>query len=271
MFIPNHSAQLYTVDFGSGPRTLLAQGGWTGSWELWTESFQSLSKSWRTVAYDHRGTGATIAPVDSISMENMVDDLFAVMDNLNIEKCVLAAESAGGMVAVQAVLQQPQRFEGLVLVDALLHREENEGITGFVQALKADYGKTIEQFVDACVPESEPNSAEVRHWGRKILFRASPESAIQLIQCTYGIDLRPRLAGIQIPTLILHGAQDAIVPLSDSEFVASQIPNNHFYILQAAGHVPTMTRPLEVAEQINQYYLRDGGKHDIDIYNSQSR
>jgi pimeloyl-ACP methyl ester carboxylesterase len=256
MFIPNHSAQLYTVDFGSGPRALLAQGGWTGSWELWTEPFQSLSRSWRTVAYDHRGTGATIAPVDSITMENMVDDLFAVLDSLNIEKCVLAAESAGGMVAVQAVLQQPQRFEGLVLVDALLHREENEGTAKFVQALKADYSNTIEQFVDACVPESEPHCAEIRHWGRKILFRATPESAIQLIQCTYGIDLRPGLAGIQIPTLILHGAQDAIVPLSDSEFAATRIPINDFHVFQATGHVPTMTRPLEVAERIHQYYSK---------------
>jgi pimeloyl-ACP methyl ester carboxylesterase len=257
MFIQNHSAQLYTVDFGSGPRTLLAQGGWTGSWELWTEPLQGLSKSWRTVAYDHRGTGATVAPVDSITMENMVDDLFAVMDNLNIEKCILAAESAGGMVAVQAVLQQPQRFEGLVLVDALLHREESEGIAGFVQALKMDYSKTIEQFVNACVPETEPNCGEVRNWGRKILFRASPESAIQLIQCTYGIDLRSRLAQIPLPTLILHGDQDAIVPLSDSEFAATQIPVNHFHVFQATGHVPTMTRPLEVAEQIRQYFLDD--------------
>jgi pimeloyl-ACP methyl ester carboxylesterase len=78
-----------------------------------------------------------------------------------------------------------------------------------------------------------------------------------LIQCTYGIDLRPRLAGLQIPTLILHGAQDAIVPLSDSEFVATQIPINDFHLFQATGHVPTMTRPLEVAEQIHQFYLRD--------------
>ncbi len=51
--------------------------------------------------------------------------------------------------------------------------------------------------------------------GRKFLFHASRELAIQLIQCTYGIDLRPRLAGIQTPTLILHGAEDAIVPPRD--------------------------------------------------------
>ena len=94
MFIEHDQAQLYAVDFGAGPQTLLAHGGWIGSWELWAEPFAYLSKSWRTAAYDHRGSGATIAPVESITMENMAAALFAVMDKLEIQKCILAGESA---------------------------------------------------------------------------------------------------------------------------------------------------------------------------------
>ncbi len=254
MFIPHNNAQLYTVEFGNGPRTFVAHGGWTGSWELWTEPFTHLSKTWRTVAYDHRGTGATIAPVESISIEYMVADLFAVMDKMNIETCVLGAESAGGLVAVNAVLQQPDRFAGLVLVDALMHNADNGSNTGFIQGLKTNYTATIGGFVDACVPETEPNSTEIRSWGRKILARATSESAIRLIECTHAIDLRPQLAQIQIPTLIIHGDADVIVPLSNSEYMAAQIPNSHLHVVQGAGHVPTTTRPLEVAQAINQYF-----------------
>lgn len=254
MFIPHNNAQLYTVEFGNGPRTLVAHGGWTGSWELWTEPFTRLSKSWRTVAYDHRGTGTTIAPVESISIENMVADLFAVLDTLNIEKCVLAAESAGGMVAVNAVLQHPERFDGLVLVDALLHNENDASGAGFIQGLKTNYTATIGGFVDACVPTNEQNSTEIRSWGRKILSRATSESAIRLLECTYGIDLRPKLSQIQHRTLIIHGDADAIVPLSDSEYMASQIPNSQLHVFRGAGHVPTVTRPIEVAQVINQYF-----------------
>jgi pimeloyl-ACP methyl ester carboxylesterase len=131
MFLAHNSAQLYIVEFGDGPRTIVAQGGWTGSWELWAGPLQTLSKTWHTVAYDHRGTGATIAPVDSINLENMVSDLFAVLDGMAIETCVLAAESAGGMVAVTAALEQPHRFEGLVLVDVLLHKEDDGSDAAF--------------------------------------------------------------------------------------------------------------------------------------------
>lgn len=252
MFISHNSAQLYTVQFGSGPRTILAHGGWTGSWELWTGPFQYLSQTWRTVAYDHRGTGATIAPVETISVEAMVADLFAVMDKLEIETCVLAAESVGGVMAVSAVLQQPQRFTGLVLVDVLLHKEDGSD-AAFNHGLKTNFEATLARFADACVPETEPNSWEIRSWGKKILARASPEASIRLNECTYGIDLRSRLADIQLPTLILHGDQD-FVPLKDSEFIASQIPGSHLHILRGAGHVPTMTRPREVAQKIDQFF-----------------
>ena len=254
MFIPHNSAQLYTVEFGGGPRTILAHGGWTGSWELWAGPFNQLSRSWRTVAYDHRGTGATIAAVDSISVQSMLDDLFAVMDKMDIDKCVLAAESAGGIVAVTAVLQQPQRFDGLVLVDALLHNADDGSDAAFIQGLKTNFPATIGGFADACVPESEPNSAEIRSWGRKILARATPESAIRLLECTHDVDVRPRLAEIDVPTLVIHGDCDALVPVSDSEYMASQIPRSYLHIVKGAGHVPTMTRPNDVADIINQYF-----------------
>jgi pimeloyl-ACP methyl ester carboxylesterase len=254
MFIHHNTAHLYTVEFGSGPQTIIAHGGWTGSWELWAGPFHSLSKTWRTIAYDHRGTGATIAPVESISIEAMVDDLFTVMDHMDVEKCVLAAESAGGIVAVTAVLQQPERFSGLVLVDALLHNKDDNSDAAFIQGLKTNFHGTIGGFTDACVLETEVNSPEIRSWGRKILARATPESAVRLLECTHGIDLRPQLSQIRISTLIIHGDEDVIVPPSDSEFMASQVQNSQLHIINGVGHVPTMTCPDKVAQLIDQAF-----------------
>ncbi len=256
MFIQNGDAQLYTVEFGSGPRTILSHGGWTGSWELWTEPFAHLSRTWRTVAYDHRGSGVTFSPVESITMENMVSDIFAVMDKMGIEKCVLAGESAGGMVVTNAALQQPHRFEGLVLVDAMLHNEAGKN-ENFIRGLKANYQMACAGFVDACVPEDEPNAKEIRSWGRKILARAASDSAIRLLEYSQGIDLRPSISSIQIPTLIFHGTQDVIIPQSASDYAASQIPNSKLHLFQGAGHVPTMTHPHELADEINTFFSSD--------------
>jgi pimeloyl-ACP methyl ester carboxylesterase len=252
MFIQNQDAQIYTVAFGSSPRALMALGGWAGSWEVWTETFTYLSESWRAIAFDHRGTGATLAPVESISLQTMVNDVFVVLDALAVEQCVLAAESAGGMVAILAALQQPERFSGLVLVDAPYYRPMPEGQDPFVTNLKRDFAATIGWFVDTCVPE--PDSDAIRHWGRQILGRASQAAAIQLWESTLGMDLRSQVGQISQPTLILQGDADAFVTVKEAEWLAANIPNNHFHILKGAGHVPTVTRPREVADAVNQFF-----------------
>jgi pimeloyl-ACP methyl ester carboxylesterase len=254
MFISAVDAEIFTVEFGNGPRTLVAHGGWAGSWELWTLPFAVLSKTWRTIAYDHRGAGATVAPTESISLQAMVNDLFAVLDALNVKTCVLAAESAGVVVALSAALQQPQRFEGLVLIDGLYHQPMPTGPDPFVLGLRADFETTIGRFVDACVAETEPKSAAIRRWGRQILRRSSMPSAVRLYEAMFGVDLRPEIARITQPTLIIHGDRDALVPLEASQWLAAHLPHNALHVVQGAGHVPTVTRPHEVAQAINQYF-----------------
>ncbi len=252
MFITHDGAQLFTVSFGTAPRTLVAHGGWTGSWELWTLPFGPLSASWRTVAYDHRGTGTTVAPAGSISLDALVADLFAVLDAFNIERCVLAAESAGAVVALTAALQAPQRFSGLVLVDGLYYQPAPAGEHPFVTALKANYPAAIAQFVDNCVTPSTGEA--VRRWGRQILERAPQDSAIRLFEVMLGIDLRAQLSQIQLPVLVIHGEHDRLLPLDAARWLVGQLPNARLHVVSGAGHVPTVTHPDEVAAAIDSFF-----------------
>ncbi|HNS01945.1 MAG TPA: alpha/beta fold hydrolase [Anaerolineae bacterium] len=109
MFVDIGNAKIYTTAFGSTTAPVIVGiGGWIGSWELWAEPFAILSRSWRTIAFDHRGTGATLAPVESITFDRLVNDVFAVLDAYAVEQCVLAAESAGALTALGAALRNPQ-------------------------------------------------------------------------------------------------------------------------------------------------------------------
>jgi aminoacrylate hydrolase len=252
MFITHADAQLYTVAFGKGPRTLLALGGWVGSWDLWAETFRVLSQSWRTAAFDHRGCGATLAPIESIGLPLMVADILAVMDALAIDQCVLAAESAGVAVALQAALAAPERFTGLICIAGIYHRAIPVNADPFVASLRAAYPATLERFVNACL--SDTDSTVLRHWGMQVVARAEQEAAIRLYESLNGLDLRPQLSQIRHPTLILHGSADSIHPVHESEWLAAHIPHSHLHILAGAGHVPTVTRAQEVADAINAFF-----------------
>ncbi len=251
MFIERPDAQLYSVAFGNSPRTLLAIGGWAGSWEVWTDTLADLSSTWRTVAYDHRGAGATACAVDSITLDNLVSDLFAVMDAYQIERCVLAAESAGALTALLAALEQPDRIQGLVLVDGLYYQPADPHAP-FLLGLKTQFEATIGAFVDNCVTEA--NGAIWRRWGRQILMRSEPAAAVRLYELAQSVDLRSRLRAITMPTLILHGRDDRILPLASSEWLATQLPNCHLEIIDGAGHVPCVTRPQIVSAAIDRYF-----------------
>lgn len=253
MFITLDNAKIYTTSFGSpASPALVGIGGWIGSWELWAEPFTILSQRWHTIAYDHRGVGATVAPVESITFARMVDDLFAVLDAVGVEQCVLAAESAGALTALAAALKQPTRITGLVIVDGMYYRDSDPATDLFLMGLQQAYSTTLDRFVDACVPEAD--SDHLKRWGRQIIDRASQEAAIALYLSTQQIDLRGEFSRILQPTLILHGENDLLVSVDEARQLAQMLPNATLKILPGAGHVPTLTRPLEVADEIQRFF-----------------
>jgi pimeloyl-ACP methyl ester carboxylesterase len=252
MFIAVDDARLYTLAFG--PRTgtpVLALSGWTGSWEDWAGPLSLLSEDLRVISYDHRGSGATVAPVESITFDRLVDDVFAVLDAHGVDQCILAAMSMGAGVAFGAALRDPSRISGLVLANPISLRGGPRESDPFFQALNEDYPQAVDRFVNACVPE--PDSDHIKRWGRQILDRASQDAALALYRMGMSIDLRNDLGRITQPTLIIHGDADLIASLESARWLAETLPNARLVVLEGAGHAPIMTRPHDVAREIRSF------------------
>jgi pimeloyl-ACP methyl ester carboxylesterase len=253
VFLRVNGVQLHALAFGDGPRTLVAAGGWTGSWEVWEEPIAQLTADgWRCIAYDHRGAGESPVDPASISVQAMIDDVFGVLDALAVERCVLAGESQGGAIAQYAAARSPQRFDGLVL-SAPAPTGRRPGSAPFAELCRADYPQAVAGFVERCFPE--PDVDHIKRWARNVLLRAEPEQAARIIEMWGDGDV-PDLdaAGIAVPTLIVHGTADAIVPIDVSRALAGRLPDVELLELDGIGHVPTMTRPDEVVAAIRRRF-----------------
>lgn len=250
MFLQAGGHLLNVVSVGTDGPWFVAHGGWVGNWELWQEPFRLMHPRWRCVGYDHRGSGASTAGPSDITPQALVDDLFAVLDHLGITSCVLAGESLGALTCLQAVLHQPERFTGLVLVDGV-PAARAETSRPLIDGSRRDYPATVAAFVDACVPE--PDSEHLRRWGRQILLRADAEAAARMLEAHVEERIAPDLSRVGVPTLVLHGERDVIVPVAIAEQVAAAVPGARLRVLQGAGHVPTLTRPDQVVAEIEQW------------------
>ena len=257
MFVTRPDARIKTFAFGGGPRTILAVGGWIGSGEVWLDTLGPLSARWRTITYDHRGTGASTCGAERLTVADMVDDLFAVMDAHGVGRCVLAAESSGAGSALEAVLRAPERFDGVVTVGGNWLRGRRGQHDAFIAALRADYPRAIAGFVDRCFPE--PDSAEIRRWGRQILMRASPEHAVQLLENRDALSVEDRLGELRVSLLALHGALDAIVPVEASRVLARGVAGARLVVFDDLGHVPVVSAPHRVVAEIDAFFGREAG------------
>ncbi len=108
-------------------------------------------------------------------------------------------------------------------------------------------------FGELCIPEAD--AEHVRRWATEILLRAGPEAADRLWEAR-GTDLQhtSRLREIQVPTLVIRGSEDRLTPAPTVEYIASHIAGSRLVTIPGAGHVPSMTRPQEVANAIIQFF-----------------
>jgi pimeloyl-ACP methyl ester carboxylesterase len=258
MFLDIAGNKVFALSFGRGPRTILAHSGWVGNFEDWIAALAPLSETWRTVVYDHRGTGETLVPVEQITHEALVDDVFAVMDALSIDRCILAGFSRGVMTVMRAVLRDPGRFEGMILMNGT----GEVVVPGAAPVPRVPPSKwpgqthrdRLRWFIERSTPE--PESEHIRRWGTNILSRALPEAAerIMTMQWEKPVDWAVELPRLHLPTLLLHGEKDFACTIETQRYIQSLIPGSKLVVFEGSGHIPAMTRPNEVAAAIRAYF-----------------
>lgn len=262
MFLDIDGHRMFTLAFGGGPRTILAHGGWISTVEDWIATLAPLSARWRTITYDHRGAGLTRVPVECITPEALVDDVFRIMDKLQVERCVMAGFSRGTVTAMRAVLAHPDRFDGLVLMNGCGEvRAPGLRVPPRVAPSSwpgATHAERMRWFIERCTPE--PDSEHIRRWGDYVLARATPEAADKLfiMEAEQPIDWEARLPQLRMPTLVVHGELDAFYRIEHMRHTQSLIPDSELVVLEGTGHLPTMTRPLEVAALIERFFAARG-------------
>ena len=254
MFYDINGIKMNVVSFGSGKETFVGIGGFVADWHVWTHVLELLSTKMRCISYDHRGSGESIALPETITKQAYVDDLIDIMDKLGVEQCILGGESFGGTVAILAALQHPERFKGLVIVDASNTSATplNEGQKQFIELIRTNHLLAMQQFIESVFPE--PNIEHLKRWAVRICMKPEPEVAIRCIELGAEGETNVPVQNIKIPTIIIYGDKDSEAAISNCTYLANTIPKATLKIVEGAGHVPILTKPFEVVKAIEKRF-----------------
>ena len=256
MFVDLLGHRVHTVSFGAGAHTIVGISGAFGNWEIWQQPFELLSARHRVIAYDHLGTGLTHVPADAVTFDNQVACCVALLDALDVDRCVLAGDSSMVAVAVEVAARHPERVAALALVAGGVTHDRDKATQRFVAGLRTDFDATVDAFVEFCVPE--PDCEHLRAWLREIIRRTGGERAARLAESFYGVDVSGRLLDLSAPTAVVQGEGD-VMPTSTvatAEAIAGAVANGELVVLPGVGHVPTLTRPAEVAAILDALVAR---------------
>lgn len=250
MFIEFRGHQVHAVSYGRGDLPVVGISGAIGTCEIWEPPFELLSVRHQVIAYDHLGVGSTHVPANEVTFENQTDLVEAVLDAFAVERCVLVGDSNMVAVAIEAAGRWPGRVSALALVaGGLVHRPEDT-VVRFVAGLRHNFEATVDAFVALCIPEAD--SAHLRPRLRDIIVRTGGERAAILLESFYGVDVSDRLADLKMPTAVIHGDKDALptsAPIVARQ-IAADVADGRLELLAGAGHVPTLTRPVQVGQII---------------------
>jgi pimeloyl-ACP methyl ester carboxylesterase len=218
-----------------------------------------VERAARLITIDLRGFGASEAPPGSYDMDSLADDVVRVADHLGLDRFVLGGHSMGGYVAFRVAANHRHRLSGLILIDTRAAADTAEGAAKRRATIATIAGGGRDAFLNGFLPLLVAPATRDRQpelMGQLRAIAAGIPDHV-LTGCLEGMATRPDsrglLAGLDLPAVVVHGADDAVMPVDEARALALALPRGRFAEVAAAGHSPTLERPDVVGEAIARF------------------
>jgi pimeloyl-ACP methyl ester carboxylesterase/DNA-binding CsgD family transcriptional regulator len=248
----NGQASIAFQTFGEGHVEIVLGLGWLSNldaaWEepRFAQFLSRLGAFARVVAYDARGTGLSdsVPLSERVSLDDRVDDLRAVIDAAHVSNPALVGFGASGLAFMHLAATERDRVRTLVVI--------NGAGTGLARRVSDDTGAVL--LDPATVAPSAAHEPAFTAWWEAFVRRcASPGSVRGLAGLNAGIDVRPGLAAIQAPTLVLHRVGNRAVPVTHGRELAALIPGAVLRELPGDDHLPYIGDADALVGEIEQF------------------
>jgi pimeloyl-ACP methyl ester carboxylesterase len=256
--------QIHYQEKGTGTPLVLIHG-YTSSTYSWKDVFEPLAKSFHVIAVDLKGFGFSGKPDGDYTRRAQAMLVTHLLDHLHIEKAWLCGNSMGGEVALNVALANPQRVGGLILVDSAGVEVPGEGsiapeyllipgVGRVLIALSLTSDKLVREGLEkSFYDQSKVTAHRVAYYYRPLKTRGGQLAALRARTQWPLFPVESDLGKINVPTLILWGAQDQLIPLAAGHKLSSLIKDSKLVIFDSCGHLPQEEMPARTGDEITKF------------------
>jgi len=259
------------------PTMLVLHGGPGYDHAYFKPSPPALVDAAQIVYLDQRGQGRSArVPVESCTVDQMADDAAVFCRTLGIERPSVLGHSFGGFVALHLALRHPDLVGSLILVDTAASSAD---VDGAMERLEELYGlevrtaaepvfggdvseEAMEKFGRLVTPAYAHSPERVgpvlETWGRSTFTQEVASHFFGNLAALY--DVRERLGEISVPTLVMVGESDWLIPPSASRVIAEGIPGAELIVIAEAGHFSLVERPEAYADAVRRFLSTSGSR-----------
>lgn len=258
-----------------GPAIVLIHGfGCTTA--TWQKNIDELAKRFRVYALDLKGFGLSAKPKDGqYHLDAFTQHVRGFLDVMKIDRAVLVGNSMGGAIATRVALRRPDRVAGLVLVDAIptafprpslplaklgtggVSRDKSKSTPSALPALTRALitRQTIASGLKSAFhDQSLVSDSMIETHYRPITFDGAPEALIAMLNpAPESTEALPPLSSLKMPTLVVWGRYDRLVPEPIADLYANNIPGARKLVFENSGHFPQIEEPAEFNGRLAEF------------------
>jgi 3-oxoadipate enol-lactonase len=245
-YYTSRGLKLHFEALGDGPPVLLVHG-FTNYGLVWTPQAVALAYSgFRVLMPDLAGHGLSDAAEQETTVSELATDMVALLDTLGIDRIPVCGLSLGGMIAQQIAVDHPDRISAMLVANS---RAENAGmrpaVEGWITEFEGQGGplarleKTYPILVNERFRSSPAGEAALALW-RLVLSRVTGRSLANVARGMAKFDVAGTLPKLRIPTLVVSGTEDKLIPSDLSRRTAELVPGAAFEVIPGAGHISSM-------------------------------
>jgi 3-oxoadipate enol-lactonase len=203
------------------------------TWEMWDPLADRLSGTHRVVRYDTRGHGRSPAPPGPYTVDELADDVLALLDSLGVDRFAMVGLSLGGAVAQTLAVREPTRLSAAVLCCTV---PSFGGPTSWAERAATVRGSGMSSIAEAS-RASHPDRVE---WFVDVMTSLDPEGYAGCCEALGGFDVTADLGRIAVPVRVVAGAEDPVAVPSACEELAALVPGADLVVVPDTSHLATV-------------------------------